>query len=86
MPKPLLTRDEVILSLQKYLDGSWTAAELVRWADDNEMAGCYEEGYSEVIAGFLFDFSSELLNGAVTPARAQEWVEALLAAEYDADN
>lgn len=84
-PKPLLTRDEVIVALEKFLDGAWTAADLVRWADDNEMVRDYEQGYSKVIATFLFDFSSELLNGDVTPIRAQRWVHDLRTAEYDED-
>jgi hypothetical protein len=85
-PKPLLTRAEVISSLNKYLDGSWTASDLTRWADDNEMAREYEQGYSEVIATFLFDFSSEELNGVLTPTRARKWFEDLLAAKYDEDD
>jgi hypothetical protein len=84
--KPLLTRAEVVSALRQYLDGSWTAARLVQWADDNEMAREYEQGYSQVIADFLFDSSSEVLNGAVTPTRAQKWVEDLLTAAYDEDD
>lgn len=85
-PRPLLTRTEVVAVLRQYLDGSMTAAEIVQWADDNEMARQYERGYGEVIASFLFDFSSELLNGAVTPERAERWVENLLAAKHDEDD
>jgi hypothetical protein len=81
-PKPLLTRAELVASLNNYLDGSWTATDLTRWADDNEMAREYEDGYSEVIATFLFDFSSEKLNGPLTPARARRWVVDLLTARY----
>lgn len=84
--KPLLLREAVLGVLRKYLDGSWTAAELVQWADDNEMTRQYEHGYGEVIASFLFDFSSEELNGAITPARAERWVEELQTAEYDEDD
>lgn len=85
-PKPLLTRGQVVAALREYLNGSWTAGELVQWADDNEMTREYERGYSQVIASFLFDFSSEELNGAVTPARAERWVEQLRTAEYDEDD
>lgn len=85
-PKPLLTRAEVVAVLRQYLDGSMTAADLVQWADDNEMAREYERGHGEVIANFLFDFSSEKLNGALTAQRAERWVLDLLAAEYDEDD
>ncbi|HVE73909.1 MAG TPA: hypothetical protein VNA30_02295 [Mycobacteriales bacterium] len=84
--KPLLTRTEVVAVLRQYLGGSMTAAELVQWADDNEMARKYEPGYRQVIANFLFDFSSEVLNGPVTRNRAERWVEDLLAAQYDEDD
>lgn len=84
--KPLLTRAHVVSALRQYLDGAWTAAELSQWADDNEMTREYEQGYSEVITSFLFDFSSEELNGALTPARARQWLEDVLAAEYDEDD
>lgn len=83
--KSLLTREELVAALRRYLADSMTSAELVRWADDNEMTREYEAGYAEVIASFLFDFSSEVLNGVVTKKRAERWVEKLLAADYDED-
>ncbi len=85
-PKPLLTRTEVLATLRRYLDGSMAAVDLVEWADDNEMMREYEPGYREILADFLFDFSSEVLNGPVTRDRAQRWVTALLTTQRQDDD
>lgn len=81
-----LTRSEAVSVLREYLNGHWSAADLTKWADDNEMTRHYEDGFSTLIATLLFEFSEPEMNGDITPERARQWVTDLLSAEDDGED
>ena len=76
----LLTRGALTRFIDRYVSGELSATELEEIGDELEMSVEYEDAETrEDIASVLFEVSSPLANGPITPEAATRWKAMLLA-------
>ncbi|UHQ19727.1 hypothetical protein LVB87_00725 [Lysobacter sp. KIS68-7] len=73
----VLSIADVIRSLDEYLDGNVSAAEVHEWAEGYDVNEDIEFEV-EALTGVVFDLTSPEINGALTVARATRIKEDLL--------
>jgi hypothetical protein len=75
-----LTRADVRIVLNRYLDGSLSAGDLQEWADAVEVREDLgrEAGYEEVLGTVIFQLANPILDGEITSDRVQAWLRPLV--------